>query len=164
MRKLCAILFLLIIGNFIHCNVKHDDVRRKQLFDLNWKFNMEDNTFASEVDFDDRNWRNLDLPHDWSKDKKLLKSAPENQTDSISTETGWYRKHFEIPENWMDKSILIDFEGIYARNEIFVNGTSIFNSQKENTSFQTVLNPYLNSNGNNVIAIRVAIPKQTNDL
>jgi beta-galactosidase/beta-glucuronidase len=158
-EKLLAVAFLLIISNFIHCNVQNNNISRMKLFDLNWKFNYGNDNLACNFDYNDQNWRRIDLPHDWSKDEELRRTI-ENQSDSISSEIGWYRKHFEIPENWLDKSILIDFEGICDNNEIFVNGTSIVNSQKKNSSFQAVLNPYLNSHGNNVIAIRVAIPKQ----
>ncbi|MFY9153838.1 MAG: sugar-binding domain-containing protein [Prolixibacteraceae bacterium] len=131
-----------------------------KLFDLNWKFNYGNNILASNIDFNDQNWKNIDLPHDCSKNEELRRTI-DSQSDSISTEIGWYRKHFEIPQDWLDKIILIDFEGISEHNEIFVNGTSIFNSKNGNSSFQAVLNPYLNSERNNIIAIRVAIPKQT---
>jgi len=161
-EKLLAIAFLFIIGNFIHCNVQNNDISRKQLFDLNWKFNHGNNVvLASEVDYNDQNWRSLDLPHDWSKDEALLKLSSENRVDSISKEIGWYRKHFEIPKNWLKKTIIIEFEGICDKTEIFVNGIAIADSIKGNNSFQTILNSYLNSEGNNVIAIRVAIPKQS---
>lgn len=159
-EKLLAIVFLIIISNFIHCNVQDKDISRMKLFDLNWKFNYGNNILASNVDFNDQNWRSIDLPHDWSKDEVLSRTI-ENQPDSTLTEIGWYRKNFEISQNWLDKSILIDFKGICEHSEIFVNGTSILNSKKGNSSFQAVLNPYLNSEGNNVIAIRVAITKQT---
>lgn len=159
-EKLLAIAFLFIISDFFHCNVQDKDISKMKLFDLNWKFTYGNNILASNVDFNDQNWKSIDLPHDWSKDEELRRII-ENQSDSISTEIGWYRKNFEIPQNWLDKIILIDFEGICDHNEIFVNGTSIFNSKKGNSSFQAVLNPYLNSEGNNVIAIRVASPIQT---
>ena len=42
----------------------HDE--RKQLFDYSWKFFLGDAASAQSKDFNDENWRNLDLPHDWS--------------------------------------------------------------------------------------------------
>ncbi len=159
-KKLYLIAFLFIMGSFNQCNVRHDTISRKQLFDLNWKFNLGTRTFAPEIDLNDDDWRSLDLPHDWSKDKELTVAASKNLTGDNSTVTGWYRKHFEIPKKWVDKNILIDFEGICDRSELFVNGKSLVNSKNGNNSFQVLLNPYLNYNGKNVIAIRVAIPKQ----
>ncbi len=159
-EKLLIIAILLFIGTFINCNVQHNDLSRKQLFDLNWKFTLGNPPFASVIDFNDKDWRSLDLPHDWSKDQKLFKSTSDNKTNPFTADTGWYRKQFEIPDLWLNKVILIDFEGIYDHCEIFVNGISVHDSGKENSSFQATLNPYLNFNGNNVIAVHMAIPKQ----
>jgi beta-galactosidase len=156
-----TIVCLFIAANFIHCNMRTHEVGHKQLFDLNWKFNRGDAVFAAEVNFNDQNWQTLDLPHDWSEERDLFPLEPDPVTDSLSYVTGWYRKHFKIPHTWENKTILIDFEGICIHAEIFVNGTPIVDSLKGNT-FQTILNPYLNYQGNNVIAIRITIPNQRN--
>ena len=42
-ETLLAIAFLLIISNFIHCNVQDMGNRGMRLFDLNWKFNYRHN-------------------------------------------------------------------------------------------------------------------------
>ncbi len=34
--------------------------------DFNWKFMLDDSLTAEQPEFDDSNWRDLDLPHDWS--------------------------------------------------------------------------------------------------
>ncbi len=131
-----------------------------KLFDLNWKFSYGNDLHASEVDFNDQDWRTIDLPHDWSNDSEIEKTW-ENQSNSNLSKTGWYRKHFEIPQEWLDKSILIDFEGICKQSEIYVNGISVADLKKNNSSFQVVLNPYLNYKEKNVIAIQVVIPDKT---
>lgn len=159
-EKILIVVILFVCGNFLHCNVQNNDTSRKQLFDLNWKFSKSNQFNASGIDFNDQNWRSIDLPHDWSKDSVLLISSFESPSGSKSSEVGWYRKHFEIPESWHNKNILIDFEGICTQNEIFVNGISMSTKQNKTNSFQAILNPYLNFNGKNVIAIRVIIPKE----
>ncbi len=157
--RIKILIFLLIIPVIVDCNRKPDNSVRKQLFDLNWKFTLENNQLAYQVDFNDRSWRNIDLPHDWSLDADLLKLSSENPGDSISC---WYRKHFIIPENWNSKNIQIDFEGLNDNYKIYVNGIPVDGAVEGGTSFQTHLNPYLNSNGKNVIAVRVTIPYQSN--
>jgi beta-galactosidase len=42
------------------------DPRRELLFDAGWKFSLGDHDGASQVAFDDREWRLVELPHDWS--------------------------------------------------------------------------------------------------
>jgi beta-galactosidase len=43
-----------------------DGPRETQLFDFDWRFYKGDTTNAQNSAFDDRSWRLLDLPHDWS--------------------------------------------------------------------------------------------------
>ena len=52
------------------------------------------------------------------------------------------------------------WRSICTQNEIFVNGISMSTKQNKTNSFQAILNPYLNFNGKNVIAIQVIIPKE----
>jgi len=160
-EKLLAIVFLLIISNFIHCNVQDKDNSRMKLFDLNWKFNFGNNILASNVDFNDQNWRSIDLPHDWSTDTVLHDFIKKIGTATLAPETGWYRKNFEIPKNWIGKRIVIDFEGISGQHEIFINGVSVKHSENSNLETKTDLTPYLNPKGFNLIAIRVVIPNET---
>ena len=66
MKKYCVItlLFLLFFGS---CSFNpNPDPRIRKLFDNDWLFHAGDIPGASEPDFDDRSWRILDLPHDWS--------------------------------------------------------------------------------------------------
>ncbi len=130
-----------------------------KLFDLNWKFSYGSIVDATAVEFNDQDWRRIDLPHDWSKDAELNRFS-----ESVSPEIGWYRKNFRIPEDWLDKSIQIDFEGICAHYELFVNGKSVDVSGNKNSSLHAILDPYLNKRGNNIIAIRVVIPKKTDSV
>jgi beta-galactosidase len=39
---------------------------RDRSFDADWKFLRADAPGAERADFDDSDWRALDLPHDWS--------------------------------------------------------------------------------------------------
>ena len=73
----------------------------KQLFDYGWKFtlaNQSDNYSAPA--FDDRKWRGLDLPHDWSIEGKMeAKNPMGNDGGYFPSGIGWYRKTFSLPAN-----------------------------------------------------------------
>lgn len=153
---------MIIWSNLNSCDVRHDDSIQKQLFDLNWKFNRGNYVFATELEMNDKSWRDLDLPHNWSNDKELLKTTLNTAVGIDSSGIGWYRKHFEIPNAWREKSILINFEGICEQNKIFINGIAIKDPQTTKCAFETPLNPYLNFDGKNVIAIQVMNTKQEN--
>lgn len=154
-------IFLLILVSLVSCNTSNADLESKQLFDLNWKFNFGNNQFASEVDFSDQNWRNLDLPHDWKVDDKLTSLMNLEGKGSLDPETGWYRKHFMIPESWENKNIFIAFEGISEDHDIYINGQHLNESYfSKKGSFQELISPYLNYRENNLIAIRISNENQ----
>ena len=103
-----------------------ENIQRKQLFDYDWKFFLGDAPSATARDFDDKSWRNLDLPHDWSIEGKL---DPKNPTGGgggyFPAGIGWYRKTFNVPAAWKGKCISIYFEGVYMNSEVFINGKSL---------------------------------------
>ncbi|MGE5805481.1 MAG: beta-galactosidase, partial [Ignavibacteria bacterium] len=86
-------------------NIKaQENIQRKQFFDYNWKFFLGDSPSASALDFDDKTWRNLDLPHDWSIEGKLDPKNPMGGAGGyFPAGVGWYRKSFSVPSAWKDK-------------------------------------------------------------
>ena len=47
-------------------------VRQEQSWNTGWKFALQDNADAKSSNFDDKTWRNVTLPHDWSIDRKSV--------------------------------------------------------------------------------------------
>lgn len=136
---------------------------RKQLFNYNWKFSLEDHPDARTADFNDKNWRNLDLPHDWSIEGKPDSLNPTgNDGGYFPAGTGWYRKKFIIPAAWKGKQVSIYFEGIYMNSEVFINGKSLGIHPYGYTSFYYDLTPHLDYAKENIISVRVDNSKQKN--
>ena len=146
--------------------LSHVDAQRiHKLFDASWKFHRGDISNAESENFNDQNWRTLDLPHDWS-----IEDLP-NQSDSVigpfsaksvgATATGytvggigWYRKHFTV-NNSADKEVAIYFDGVYMNSDVYINGHHLGNHPYGYTPFTYDVTPYL-QNGENVIAVRVS--------
>ncbi len=138
-------------------------IERKQLFDRNWKFFLGDTASAASTVFDDRSWRDLDLPHDWSIEGEV---SPKNPTGAAGgyfpAGIGWYRKSFMAPGEWKGKEISIYFEGVYMNSEVFINGRSLGIHPYGYSSFSYNLSSYLNPGHENVIAVRVDNSQQVN--
>ncbi len=136
---------------------------RKQLFDFNWKFFLGDTTSAKSKDFNDKNWRSLDLPHDWSIEGKINSKNPTGGAGGyFPAGLGWYRKTFQVPQEWKGKNISIYFEGVYMNSEVFVNGKSLGIYPYGYSSFSYDLSPHLDFGKQNVIAVRVDNSQQVN--
>ena len=162
MKKL-IFLFLLNLLGISNTNAQ----RVHTLFDASWKFHRGDVSNAENENFNDQNWRKLDLPHDWS-----IEDLP-NQSDSVigpfsaksvgATATGytvggigWYRKHFTL-NNTDNKEVVIYFDGVYMNSNVYINGHFLGNHPYGYTPFSYDLTPYLKKNGEeNILAVRVS--------
>jgi beta-galactosidase len=155
-KAITIILFLMLASSISSYAQQQSNYERKQLFDDNWKFFLGDASEAKSKDFNDENWRKLDLPHDWSIEGKV---HPKNPTKGgggyFPAGIGWYRKTFNAPQEWKGKNISIYFEGVYMNSEVFINGKSLGIYPYGYSSFSYDLSPYLNFENENVIAVRV---------
>ena len=154
---------LLMTGCIQGMDQKQEQTGRKVLFDYNWKFLLGDYPAVSTDGYNDDNWRNLDLPHDWSIEGKL---DPNNSTGTgggyLPAGIGWYRKKFDAPSAWRGKRVSIYFEGVYMNSQVFINGKSLGVHPYGYTSFYYDLTPYLNSDKENIISVRVDNSQQPN--
>lgn len=153
----------LVFFTGINMYAQNKTASTKELFDSDWKFYLGDSQTASTINFDDANWRTLDLPHDWSIEGDFsLKNPAGNDGAYLPTGIGWYRKSFKIPKESKDKVVIINFEGVYMNSEVFINGKSLGIYPYGYSSFSYELTPYLNYEKENIIAVRVDNSKQKN--
>lgn len=159
--KQVLFVFIILIGIF--SGYAQNGPERKQLFDYNWKFFLGDDSEAKTNNFNDTGWRKLDLPHDWSIEGKI---HPKNTTGGgggyFPAGIGWYRKTFQVPDEWKAKKTAVYFEGVYMNSEVFINGKSLGVYPYGYSSFSYDLTPYLNFGKENTIAVRVDNSQQMN--
>ncbi|MCB9249450.1 MAG: glycoside hydrolase family 2 protein [Ignavibacteriales bacterium] len=156
------VLFLLIFVN-IQVNASYIDKNNKRiLFDFNWKFQLGDVQNAETNEVNDDNWRDLDLPHDWSIEGEISEDAPAGGNGGyFPTGIGWYRKHFDIIKEDLNKIIWIEFDGVYMNSDVWINGNHLGNYPFGYSSFYYDITPYLKA-GENIIAVKVDNSQQPN--
>lgn len=138
-------------------------VERKQKFDDNWMFHLGDDARASQPDFDDSQWRKVDLPHDWSIEGKVDKNNPMgNDGGYYPSGIGWYRKTFDIPADHHGKKLNLYFEGVYMNAEVFINGVSLGIRPYGYSSFFHEITAYIKPGKKNIVAVRVDNAQQKN--
>jgi len=137
---------------------------RRANFDDQWKFLLGDNTGANSTSFDDRTWRTLDLPHDWSIEGAFSETAPAKGNGGyLPTGIGWYRKSFILLPTTAGKRVVLEFDGVYQRSDVWINGISLGMRPYGFSSFAYDLTPHLAPSGKpNQIAVRVDNSLQTN--
>lgn len=157
--------------------------REHLLFDFNWRFIQghgcdpaKDLNFGAgqgdfaktgnfhfaQAEFDDLQWRPLNLPHDWAVElpfvndsalkshgyKPLGRKYPE-------TSVGWYRRTFHIAKEDEGRRIYVTFDGVFHSALVFCNGAFVGRSDSGYSPFRFDLTDFLNYGDRNCIAVRV---------
>jgi beta-galactosidase len=167
-NKLQQCLMLLAFFTLVSCSSKVDFTNRDQNFDSDWKFYMGDAAGAETTAFDDSQWRQLDLPHDWSiedlpttEGKKQIGPFSEDSpgkgaTGNVVGGIGWYRKTFTFDQSSEGKKVQILFDGVYMNSEVWINGQSLGVHPYGYTPFFYDITSYLKPAGEpNLLAVKV---------
>ncbi|HEY1628611.1 MAG TPA: beta galactosidase jelly roll domain-containing protein, partial [Tepidisphaeraceae bacterium] len=111
--------------------------------------------------FDDRAWREVDLPHDWAVElpfdehsdgghgfKPVGRGYPQNNI-------GWYRKKFSVANADAGKRFYLQFDGVFRNCTVFVNGFRFGPHESGYTSFGYDISDVINYGAENVVTVRV---------
>ena len=164
-RTITTVILILVLTSF---HVKSQVVRSESLFDDGWKFFKGDIKGAEKPSFDDRSWREVDLPHDWSIEELpvqesgktigpfSIESPGARATGYTLGGTAWYRKTFSFNTKEKYSKTIIIFDGVYMNCEVWVNGKHAGTHPYGYTAFDFDISGFLNPDGReNVIAVRV---------
>jgi beta-galactosidase len=126
---------------------------------------------ATSEDFDDSEWRTIDVPHDfviegdYTKKKTQgvdMQKIPEMESmdsrhfagGSLEGGIAWYRKRFEIPADCDGKRIYIHFDGVYRDSTVYLNEYYIGRYESGYASFSYDITDFVNED-ENLLAVRV---------
>jgi beta-galactosidase/beta-glucuronidase len=109
---------------------------------------------------EDRSWCGLTVPGNW--DMAGFSPPSYNQPDNA---IGLYRLEFDVPAEWQDRVVKINFDGVQNGAEVYLNGQPVNVDEpsegKSNfhqggfTAFQADLTPVVKFGQKNLLAIRV---------
>jgi beta-galactosidase len=157
-------LTILFLSAFIIFTAKATPVRITENIGSDWKFYLGDVPGAKKAEFDDSQWRTLNLPHDWSIEGEFSEKNPASpEGGALPGGIGWYRKTFALTDAEKNKNIIIQFDGIYRNSEVYINGQFVGNRPYGFTSFYYDITQYVKfGNQANIISVRVDNSKQPN--
>lgn len=109
--------------------------------------------------YEDSGWRSVHLPHDYVVEGTFTPRA-DTSHGSLPSPPAWYRKTFTLPETYRGKSLWIDFDGIYRKSTVWLNGHKLGDHPSGYIGCRYDITPYANVGGRNVLAVRVD-PRQS---
>ncbi|MBP5586789.1 MAG: DUF4982 domain-containing protein [Lentisphaeria bacterium] len=106
------------------------------------------------ADFDDRDFRPVNLPHDWAVEDGFY---PEEDGEQGYRRRGWgyYRKRFFVPSSWKGKRVELQFGGIATHSAFWINQTLFHHNYSGYNTITMDITPTLMFGRENVIAVEV---------
>ncbi|MCC8198976.1 MAG: DUF4982 domain-containing protein [Tannerellaceae bacterium] len=156
-------LFLSVL--FIFFFSAGTEAREKISFNKNWRFSLlENGQEAFSPTWDDSGWRVVNVPHDWSIEADFSDEYPATPGGgALPGGNGWYRKTFTLSEADQGKMIYMDFDGVYCKSKVWINGHLLGFRPNGYVSFRYELTPYLHyGNQENVLVVQADNSEQPN--
>jgi beta-galactosidase len=162
MKRILTVAFsLLFVTSLCFANSRPG---KTVLFTQDWRFHLGDVPNGQDTGLDDAQWRQLDLPHDWSIEGEFSENAPSGTGGgALPGGLAWYRKTFTMPLTSKGKLVFVEFDGVYRNSEVWINGHYLGKRPYGYISFAYDLTPHLiYGGGPNVIAVKVDNSQQPN--
>ncbi|HEY1122951.1 MAG TPA: glycoside hydrolase family 2 TIM barrel-domain containing protein [Haloferula sp.] len=120
-------------------------------FDDGWQFHQGDVTGAEKEGFSGNDWEKVAVPHDWSIAGAFDKSAPTTGSGGwLPSGVAWYRKEFSFDAK--GKRVWVEFDGVMANAEVWINGHSLGKRPNGYVSFRYDLTQHLKAK--NVLVVK----------
>jgi len=150
MFKIHLLTFMLTI---VVLSIKADTIDMS--FNASWLFFNGQAEGAEKINYDDANWRSLDLPHDWAIEGPFDIKYNARCGGLPFHGTGWYRKYFKLSDSVKGKYISLHFDGAMYNAEVWLNGNYIGGRPNGYVGFTVDLTPHLKFGAENLIAVRL---------
>jgi beta-galactosidase len=117
-------------------------------FNQDWKFIKQDEDQAMGIDFDDRNWKVVQVPHTWN----AIDGA-----NGFAYHKGacWYRKEFTIDDSVQGNKVYIEFEGANSITDVYLNGQHLGQHRGGYSTFRFDLTEAIDFDAKNTLAVKV---------
>ncbi len=144
-QRIFSLLFIICILTF---HVYSQSSILKERINSNWKYIEKDDTTYSNEKLDDSSWSLVNLPHTWNT------TDMNDESKGYRRAISWYRKHFSIPKIQKDQKILLQFDAVSIKADVFVNGKLATTHLGAYTAFKVDITNLIQI-GDNVIAVKV---------
>jgi beta-galactosidase len=149
-------LFAIVMSAFA-ASLLAQSPRQVLPFDHDWRFLQSSSSNGFQPRLREAGWSRVDLPHDWAIYGPFAAANPSGGAGAFAPEgTGWYRKHFALPERDARRRIFIEFDGIMANSDVWINGYPLGHRPSGYVSLRYELTDHLRFGNvaSNVIAVR----------
>lgn len=140
MNKWIAFILGLIVFNSVYAG--------KIAVTDGWKYKAADNERFAEINWDDKDWKTVNIPHTWN-DEDLI-----DEQRGYRRAASWYRKELFIPKEFSGKKVVLIFEGIGSKADVYLNGVHLKTHLGAYTAFTVDITEACRFGDKNLVAVR----------
>lgn len=149
------VIVCLLLTNMLLACQPASNFQKEQDFNFDWQFYVHQDSTDKNIDLKTVQWKNVDLPHDWSVEFPFDSVGGEGCTGYLPGGIGWYKKEFTIDAADNEK-VFIWFDGVYNNSQYWINGQKLGEHPYGYSPFYFDLTNHLNKDGKpNEITVKV---------
>lgn len=118
------------------------------------RFHLGDEPDAWQAWYDDTDWQEVTLPHDWSVTLPFDRNCSSG-TGYLPGGIGWYRLHIKPDESWKGKQLSICFDGVYKNSRVWCNSYYLGERPNGYISFSYDITEQFRYDADNIISVYV---------
>ena len=167
MRRIVFILLTMLV---VTASAQH--TRTESVLKSDWMFTRLADARFAEVDYDDSDWQEVTVPHDWAisgpfdnnNDRQTVAIEQNGEQEATEktgrtgslpwTGTGYYRREFRVAHD--AERVILNFDGAMSEPEVYVNGTKAGEWKYGYNAFNIDITPYIKKGSHhNVLAVKL---------
>ncbi|SMO50013.1 glycoside hydrolase family 2 TIM barrel-domain containing protein [Gracilimonas mengyeensis] len=129
------------------------NLRQVTTLQTGWTFAKSNHPQAKTLDFDDSDWEQVSVPHDWAISGPFIMDGDGSTAKLPWKGQGWYRRTLDIPADLGNKRVYLEFDGVMAFPKIYVNGELAGKWDYGYNSFYLDVTEHLSPGGENLLAV-----------
>ena len=160
----CCSLMVICFG--LGCaSLENNSPRKTFSLDKGWRFRLGDITEAVSPNYDDHEWRTVDVPHDYTVEGVFTQKNPfvypgmntswYSLHGFLPIQPAMYRKEIFIPSDAKGKRLWLEFDGVFSNSHYWLNGRDIGSQYSGYTSSRFDLTDAAEYGGSNILVVKV---------
>jgi beta-galactosidase len=160
----CGLLLIALVAS--GCAAHGSESARETIsLDRGWRFHLGDDAAAIAPGYDDQNWRNVDVPHDYAVEGDFTQKNPfvypgmntswYSLHGFLPVQPAMYRREMLLSADVQGKRLWLEFDGVFSNSRYWLNGREVGSQYSGYARSRFDITEVAEFGGQNILAVKV---------